>query len=46
MPKYNSKFTEDFMKEYTCFCRGDGKFEAECMMCVPRTFVSVANKGL
>jgi hypothetical protein len=36
--------TEDLGKKYTYFQRGCNQFEVECTICIPRMFLSVANK--
>jgi hypothetical protein len=33
------------MKTYACFQTGHKEFEADCILCILRMFVSVANKG-
>ena len=45
IPKRKSKFTEKFQQKYPFFRKGRDEFEAECITCGYRTFVSVANKG-
>jgi hypothetical protein len=45
MLKHEWKFTANLRKKPTCFQRSHNEFEAECVMCSPWAFVSVANKG-
>jgi hypothetical protein len=43
--KHRPKFTKDLKKKYTCFQKGCNEFEAEGVMCIPETFISVASEG-
>ena len=45
MSKRKSKFTEELQQKYPFFRKGRDEFEAGCIICGNRTFVSVANKG-
>ena len=45
MPKRKSKFAEELLQKYPFFRKGQDEFEAECITCGYRSFVSVENKG-
>ena len=45
MPKRKLKFTKELQQKYPFFRKGRDEFEAECITCGYRTFVSVANKA-
>jgi hypothetical protein len=45
MAKRKCKFTDEIKSVYSCFRNGWDKWEAECLVCKPGTYVSVAHKG-
>ncbi|XP_042325766.1 SCAN domain-containing protein 3-like [Sceloporus undulatus] len=45
MPKRKCKFSERLANKYKLFKDGRHKYEAECLICPPGTYISVANKG-
>ena len=45
MPKRKSVFSDELRQKYPCFKKGRSDFEAECITCGCRTFISIANKG-
>ncbi|KAG7172065.1 hypothetical protein Hamer_G001052 [Homarus americanus] len=46
MPKRKCKFTVELQSKLPCFKRGRDEWEAQCLVCKPGTYVSVANKGI
>lgn len=45
MPKRKCAFTDKLREKYTSFRPGRVQCEAECMVCCPGTYVSIANHG-
>ena len=45
MPKRKTSFSSELKEKFPCFRLGRNNFEAECLTCGCRTFVSVDNKG-
>jgi hypothetical protein len=45
MGKTKCKFTDNIKSKYLCLRNGRNKWEAQCLVCKPGTYVSVVNKG-
>jgi hypothetical protein len=45
MGKGKCKFTDELKSKYSCLQNGCDEWEAECLVCKPGTYVSVAKKG-
>jgi hypothetical protein len=45
MGKRKCKFKNDLKSKYLCFRNGRDEWEAECVVCKPGTYVSVAHRG-
>ena len=45
MAKRKCKFTDEMQAKYPFFNKGRNEWEAECLVCKPRTYISVSYKG-
>ena len=46
MPKRKTSFNNDIQEKYLAFRKGRDEYEAECIVCGYRTYVSVKNRGV